>query len=218
MYLAGRMHKPIYHIRPHSTISLNLHRNRLNALRLSLLLLPAEFHESELFHTIASLSYIGDFRMKYRFMENKNKIYNIVEKQKDEFRTMYKGIAEEELAEIVRWDEDGMVYQDNHPRIHGSYIQKLPKLFNERIQLEHKRYLVNVGRVLDKSAIVEPKLSQEIATSPELEQYIRKSLNRTTSYPALAQSIKGVATAGIVKSIVYGMAKVKKGVAGKSEK
>lgn len=48
--------------------------NRLNALRASLIMLPERFTEIQLYSTIASLSYEGDWRMK--FGENPEKVRN----------------------------------------------------------------------------------------------------------------------------------------------
>jgi translocator assembly and maintenance protein 41 len=62
--------------------------NKLNALRTALLLLPPRFTSTQLFETITSLSYMGDFRTMIR-AENPNKIRNIVALQLDEFEKLY---------------------------------------------------------------------------------------------------------------------------------
>ena len=64
LYAAGRLMKPVRSIKNGSNEIKNaLLLNRLHAVRTSLLLMPIEFNEVELYQTIASLSYIGDPRM-----------------------------------------------------------------------------------------------------------------------------------------------------------
>ena len=64
LYAAGRLMKPVRSIKNGSNEIKNaLLLNRLHAVRTSLLLMPIEFNEIELYQTIASLSYIGDPRM-----------------------------------------------------------------------------------------------------------------------------------------------------------
>jgi translocator assembly and maintenance protein 41 len=64
--------------------------NLASAFRTALLLLPEEFTESQLYEQIASISYLGDFRM--RIGENPLKVRNIVEAQLDSFRLLYGGL------------------------------------------------------------------------------------------------------------------------------
>ena len=75
LYAAGRLMKPVRSIINGSKEIKNaLLLNRLHAVRTSLLLMPVEFNETELYQTIASLSYIGDPRMLIG--ENPKKVEN----------------------------------------------------------------------------------------------------------------------------------------------
>jgi Phosphatidate cytidylyltransferase, mitochondrial len=49
-------------------LHLSLRMNLTSALHTSLLLLPDKFNEAQLFMTIASLSYTGDFRFVFLFL------------------------------------------------------------------------------------------------------------------------------------------------------
>ena len=59
LYLAGRLHKPVRILRDDARINLASRKNLRSAVRTALLLLPNQFTEEELFHTIAGLSYRG---------------------------------------------------------------------------------------------------------------------------------------------------------------
>lgn len=107
LYISGRLHKPVKIIkRPvltsstisgeitfgfdsiNKSIDLALQTNLKNALHAALLLMPERFTLTDLFTTITSLSYTGDFRMTIG--EDKNKINNIVLPQMDKFLELYK--------------------------------------------------------------------------------------------------------------------------------
>ena len=58
-YMAGRFQKPMMVVRDDALVRLANRNNLLNAVRVSLLMLPLEFSEEDLFLTIAGLSYQG---------------------------------------------------------------------------------------------------------------------------------------------------------------
>ncbi|KAJ1986243.1 Mitochondrial translocator assembly and maintenance protein 41, partial [Coemansia thaxteri] len=80
LYLAGRMHKPTLTLRRDPLMRISKQVNLTHAVRAALLMLPRNFSNEELFRTIASLSFAGDFRMKIGG-ENPQKVQNIVEAQ-----------------------------------------------------------------------------------------------------------------------------------------
>ena len=90
LYLSGRMQKPVATLfdSTEGRVPLAEQANLASALRVSFLLLPERFSERELYTKMASLSYMGDFRMRVPGGENKNKIRNIVENQHTWFRFM----------------------------------------------------------------------------------------------------------------------------------
>lgn len=64
LYIAGRLHKPIRIVKEFSPLVIEaIKRNRENALRVALLLLPDDFSELDLYIYIAQISYMGDPRM-----------------------------------------------------------------------------------------------------------------------------------------------------------
>lgn len=79
LYVSGRLHKPveILHLdRTATELTRAMTSNLQSAVHASLLLLPEEFTEMELFTTVAGLSYNGDFRMKVG--EDRNKVNRLM--------------------------------------------------------------------------------------------------------------------------------------------
>lgn len=76
LYAAGRLHKPVHILKHDSLIEAAMQRNLESAIRTSLLLLPAEFTELELYLAMASLSYVGDPRMLIG--ENPKKVTGLI--------------------------------------------------------------------------------------------------------------------------------------------
>lgn len=87
-FLPGRFQKPIYPIQTTDCINLAIEKNRKTALLISLLTLPEDKKTIRgLFMHLCSLSYLGDIRML--FVENPNKIANIVEAEFALFLQIY---------------------------------------------------------------------------------------------------------------------------------
>lgn len=85
LYIAGRLHKPVFIIKSNPLFDNYVEINREHALRAAVFLLPPKFGELELFLSIASLSYNGDPRMgmsenpmKVRCLASKTNIFNLV--------------------------------------------------------------------------------------------------------------------------------------------
>jgi translocator assembly and maintenance protein 41 len=169
------------------------------------LLLPFEFTEEELFTAIAGLSYTGDFRMIYG--ENPNKIYNIVQKQFEEFQSIYRPIIQDLPA--VDYLSGDRIVQEDSLKVRGAMIQQLPKKLQQKIQYHHKWYLNRMDQFRSVNAL-EPHFSQSIANSPELPIYVKRGISEIIRGPALGQAVKGIFTAGLVKSFFYISAKITK--------
>lgn len=56
----------------------------------------------------------------------------------------------------------------------------------------------------------EGKEIQSVATAPDLDKYLQSTIHSIVQIPALSQSIKGIATAGLLKTGKYGMEKLGK--------
>lgn len=168
-------------------------------------MLPSEFTEEDLFLAITGISYTGDFRMT--FGENPRKIYNIVHSQMAEFREIYKPIIDDLPA--VNYTAMGNIAQEDNIKIRGSMLQKLPKILQDKIHYHHRWYLNRTNQARGV-ATAEPHFSQSVVNSPEVGEYIRKGIAEIIRKPAIIQAVKGVLSAGIGRSVKYGLQKISK--------
>jgi translocator assembly and maintenance protein 41 len=229
LYLAGRLQKPVKILFEEPNLRLANQRNLLSAVRCSLLLLPAAFTEKELYSTITGLSYQGDPRMQYG-SENPRKINNIVDNQLQHFRHLYHDIISSlpniryvDVSATTKsgWMEDHnldlKLEQDLDPERRSNIIRRLPKQFRERVYFQYRGKFGISGR--EYNAMLEAAKDEDsqgglkkqvagdfdrrIAAEKDLPQMVTKAINRTVKWPSTVQSIKGILSAGPVKSWQY---------------
>jgi len=206
LYIAGRMQKPVLTLVENNDIEKAKQSNLKNALKMAILSLPyhqTEINEKDLFLIIAGFSYQGDFRMK--FGENPNKVKNIVDKQIKEFHQLY--------TKIMLEDEDiKLVVQpkgENKWKINSAErILLLKDLPSNLVTHLLSTYSQQVNPITDV---------KEISTEKDLADVINGSIGNIIKGPALTQSIKGIVTAGIFKSTIYSMEKIRKSIKGRRE-
>lgn len=206
LYLAGRLHKPIeiFHLSSEK-IEKAIDQNLSHAMRVALLLLPEKFTWYQLFYTISSLSYDGDFRMI--FGENKNKVRNIVQSQLMEFKQLYGDtIVKSEFSQYMNENDNSMLVQCKESKSLLNHLQKLPN--------EVQRRLIAVNGNGEKSIMAVhaderlEKLSQ--FKSNEVSLAVKKSIDSIVWRSSILQSMKNIPTAGIGKSLQYSWKKALK--------
>lgn len=203
LYLAGRMHKPVKILRDDSRVRLANQVNLTEAVRVALLTLPEKFSEEELFDRIAGISYKGDFRMIIG--ENPNKVKNIVSTQMENFHRLYYGLLDD-LPNVTTLN-NGQLQQSDNPRYRGLMVKKLPKTLYDKVLKQHRSYASsnNIDIPQDMTAVYE-----QVAQSKALRNYIDKSLTEIIAGTAITQSIKGIFTAGAIKTGRYAGEKLSK--------
>ena len=216
LYLAGRMQKPIVTIQTdegdltlatevRESIDSAQSSNLLAAVSSSLLLIGGETSQtsiamSELYTTIASLSYTGDFRMQTG-AEDPNKVRKLVDTpgMLDLWETKYadtlKLLQEHGLLSLATSRE-----HEKDPRIEFNPYdiearKELMKYLPQRLY-EHKDRILG----LDGQSCIQ-----------QGSRVLRKELANIVAPAARSQGIKGIFTAGPVKSWKYAMAKFAKG-------
>lgn len=202
LYAAGRMHKPIrilHHtgkflikeessrrILPHE-LGVAIASNLESAVRVSLLQLPGDFSEEELYMTIAGLSYGGDIRMG--FGENPAKVRNIVHGSFHLFHNLYEDVCRK-IPQMARKGSSVTFTQDQSPGALIEHAQNLP---------------VTLQRGLSKYTQPGDTLTSA-CTSPEISRALRHIVRNSSR----GQALKGVVTAGVWKAMTYAAAKVGK--------
>lgn len=209
LYLAGRLHKPVKILRDEPRMRFVNQANLFNALRTALLLLPEDFSELDLYKTVAGISYLGDPRMTVG--ENPNKVNNIVNNQFLNFRNLYSSLldmlpnvemaaAEGTTARLAGKDVPiAHVRQNMDPVTRGKMVHRLPANFRAKLYAGYQ----------SKYATAE-SLDQSIATDAGLAQAVSAAIRSTVAWPSLTQSLKGVATAGVGRSVKYAAEKLRK--------
>ncbi|XP_043207787.1 phosphatidate cytidylyltransferase, mitochondrial-like [Amphibalanus amphitrite] len=199
LYVAGRLHKPCRILRPPASddLSTALRLNLQSALHTALLLLPSHFSERELYTKIASLSYIGDFRMWVG--EDKNKVSNIVDGQLQEFSELY-APARESLSEFMEVT-NGSGRQDVSPAARFYHLSMLPRELQTCVTRRWNRD----GRHRDVEDVL-----RAAACDIYSNGVIVGGLGDITRMRNISQSIKGIFTAGLIKSVRYSARKLTK--------
>ena len=200
LYTSGRLHKPVYHvINKHGhELDVALQTNLQSALHTSLLILPDEFSEQDLYEMITSLSYTGDPRMT--FGEDKSKITNIVKPNMERFREVYEPIIKKE--DHIYWRRsEGILVQSLcvSSRIH--HLNLLPKVLTD--------VLVAQGN-LDKRHRDTEEIIRTLANDCQCRYLVRDSVAQIVKRSSTSQSMKGLFTAGIRKSLKYSLEKLRK--------
>jgi len=222
LYLAGRMHKPLRIIKDDARVRLTQQVNLVSAVRAALLTLPEEFSETELFERIAGISYSGDPRMLLP-AENRGKVGNIVRKQGPQFKELYHRLVVGLPG--VHWPlKESRIQQDVSPKARSAHLRKLPKGLLERVKRNYAMRLENVEELQADEGMYWmhlagdanlPKVLVEgnfwfFLTEHVFDMLYFIEMSNIVRYPATIQSLKGIASAGLGKSLQYTSGKINK--------
>lgn len=205
LYLAGRMHKPLRIIKDDARVRLTQQVNLTSAVRAALLTLPDQFSETQLFEAIAAISYNGDPRMLLP-AENRGKVGNIVRSQGEQFKELYQRL----LVGLpgTHWPAHlNEIKQDTSPHARTYHLRKLPQNLLLRVRSRYSEKGVSEELLKEDENAYWLKLA---ADEGMLRRVIMEEIGKIVRGPATVQSMKGVVTAGVGKSIRYGTAKIGK--------
>lgn len=190
LYVAGRLQKPVKFRGQDPTVQYINQFNLMNALTVSLLMASKlKFSDSYLYEGVALISYLGDPRMAVGG-ENPNKVKNIVSKQMDNFVALYNPWVEYFIDRGYLVRKGNLLILNLTLENRQEMLMKLPLAFrNKLFYLYYKQ--------------INPVSTIELAGDQKLPKYIVQALKETVSGPAAVQAIKGLFTAGLVKSLKY---------------
>ena len=226
LYLAGRLQKPVKILRDDPKIRLANQVNLISALRTALLRLPENFTERDLYFSIAGLSYIGDPRMSFR-AERPDKVYAIVDSQMTNFRQLYHPLIENlpnlhfndpqtsKAAWMADADINARLQQDLDPTKRGNMVRRLPKAFRNKLYNHYRdafklpagEFNKLVAGIKDDEDAFSRRFGSDfdkkIGVDENIVPSIKKIVQKTTMWPTVTQSFKGILTAGPVRSWKY---------------
>lgn len=210
MYIAGRLQKPVRHYKIDDSLLAANQFNLSSAFNLALLLSDTPHRKKsllhlDLFHSIVLLSYMGDPRMLIGG-ENPNKAKNIVTKQKSEIRSLYHPFIRNALKRnVLRQVEESNFNLLLSTHSKAELLSELPHQFKKRLfeifTSYRDRLRCEVSGNLTNGQ--NDELLELIANDNHLIPLLVKTVRKTICEPALKQSIKGLATAGLLKSGKY---------------
>ncbi|XP_060527907.1 phosphatidate cytidylyltransferase, mitochondrial [Cylas formicarius] len=219
IYLAGRLHKPVEFVKkPLDTeLETGLQLNLRSAMHAALLLLPEYFTEYEFYHTVSNLSYSGDFRMT--FGENKKKVENIVKQQMLGFRDLYKPLILNlpDYVEFPMLKNDSDVLRNVVGYVHGDDTVYCSQDKSPIAKLHHLNQLPRwpqkaLTRIWNKGNFRQDTedVLRALAYDPECSEIVNHCIKTIVWNSSVSQSVKGILTAGLLKSLRYSTRKVKK--------
>ena len=200
LYVAGRLQKPVRMLvhEKDNDVDFALLANLQNAIHTSLLMLPEYFTEKDLYRTITSLSYSGDFRMTIG--EDKNKVQNIVTPNMEHFRQLYETLLDKE--EHLHWNKSQGTFVQHSFRISRyHHLNLLPKTLLSMLVMHRN----SDGRNRDSEEVI-----RSLAADDQCDEIVHKCVSAIVKTSSLTQSIKSIFTAGFKKSVKYGGQKMKK--------
>eukprot|EP00048_Salpingoeca_helianthica_P004306 m.75642 g.75642 ORF g.75642 m.75642 type:complete len:300 (+) comp13139_c0_seq4:234-1133(+) len=196
LYLSGRLHKPVKFFSTTVEVADAQAHNLNMALAAARLTLPAAFTEVELFNAIAVISYAGDPRMIAG--ENPDKVRNIVAGNIEGFTTLYTPLLR--LDPTITVLGSGRLEQDTSGKARARQLQRLPSRTVSRIEAR-----------LDPARVTDPA---NYVLRPDFAQVLQDELRGIVGPASTTQTLKGIATAGLVKTVRYALEKLGKMASG----
>lgn len=191
LYVAGRMHKPHLVLKDNNKVNEAQQINLDYAFNVARSLLPCRFTLRNLLKTIIGISFMGDFRMKWG--ENPRKMENILNGQYENLISIYKGKIERKLFPYSPLKIDSLQI-DNKEKRKICFV-------DGNVELEQDKR---------EELSIPEGLAARIKMNKKGNMPLEEGIKSIVGPVSWKQAIKGIVTAGPLKSISYGMAKIVK--------
>ncbi|KAM3425379.1 Phosphatidate cytidylyltransferase [Cercospora zeina] len=134
-----------------------------------------------------------------------------------------------ELKDVLGGDNGLTLAQDMDPQKRGNMVRRLPAEFRKKLYYQYmKKFQIPgsaFGDILKSQQDEDPSgvtrreggdFEKRVAEQPDLPEIMSTCIRRTVTWPAAMQSVKGVFTSGLTRSIKYVGEKRSKGKAKKA--
>ena len=213
LFCSGRLHKPAVVLQETSHFRYLLKHNLEAALHTSLLLLPSEFSEHDLYATIAGLSYTGDPRFTFG-AESSSKVNDLVDGNFAGFQALYNtAINRSDWVERV----PGATCPDSSQKL----LCRSDKWRTDRMDdaLETSREIISLLPSNLRQNMVTSNHSHAVSADCAPFEMARwqatSALARIVQRTMLVQNVKNVVAAGMTNSVRYVSSKLRKGRRGR---
>ncbi|KAK9842097.1 hypothetical protein WJX81_008323 [Elliptochloris bilobata] len=208
LYIAGRLHKPVLHLRRDAELSAAAEANLAAALAAGLLLLPSRFSTEELFCAVCGLSYLGDVRMG--LAEDKNKVQRIVAGSAPGLHALYRAHLEqgqEAAAARLQRAPGGTWVQDTTVESRQRLVASLPPGVLERLAAALELPLGGGG---GGSCSGNRAVAEAVVLSGQHKQLLQAAIGGIVRGSSRRQAVAGFLMAGGARSAAYVWKKVVK--------
>ncbi|XP_058228863.1 phosphatidate cytidylyltransferase, mitochondrial isoform X2 [Hemibagrus wyckioides] len=132
--------------------------------------------------------------------EDKSKVSNIVKDNMEHFRILYNNILQE-CPQVVYKPQQGKLEVDKSPDGQFTQLMALPRTLQQQIT----RLVDPPGKNRDVEEIL-----LQLAHDPDCGLLVQQGISTIVKTSSITQSAKGVATAGLVKTVSYSVKKLRK--------
>ncbi|XP_053529852.1 phosphatidate cytidylyltransferase, mitochondrial isoform X1 [Ictalurus punctatus] len=132
--------------------------------------------------------------------EDKSKVSNIVKDNMEHFRILYNNILQE-CPQVVYKPQQGKLEVDKSPEGQFTQLMALPHTLQQQIT----RLVDPPGKNRDVEEIL-----LQLAHDPDCSLLVQQGISTIVKTSSITQSAKGIATAGLVKTVSYSAKKLRK--------
>lgn len=215
LYLAGRLHKPVQTLLHHPTVQQAQQCNKEFAMRTALLLLPEQSRMVDVLRTICMLSYAGDFRMG--IAEDPKKVDRIVSGSSQGLMEMYSSVLErkkkEGLVDIHTQEAKDASHSGSNVLIYRNSTRESIATLLGGLPIHVLQKIAKYAGIADfqSRAGMHQQIGHDIVQkAPGYSELVRRAVSSIVRSSSHRQAMVGLLSAGVVKSIRYAWAKLRK--------
>jgi mitochondrial translocator assembly and maintenance protein 41 len=154
-------------------------------------------------------------------MENPQKVQNIVSKQVVHFRRLYSPLLDTLPNVTILQDNidpsHTILKQDYSPMCRSNMVARLPSAFKTILYRHYERKFGVTAKEMESGNQFGGEFEIKVAGDDKLKTQVKRTIRETVGWVSFIQTIKGLFTAGIGRSLKYVLSKFGKWWSGKSK-